>query len=195
MMLEDIQFSEKELFKSNLAYAIRGIYQETLKERGTGYITYIEANRVALFVRKIFMDKLGEIPNPIEEACLESCAILSPEAEAHRKVVKRAVGVGGGIVGTGMTIAGVKIARGWGVGVIGAAISFFTGTALAYPIALAVSGVTLAATSGYYSTRNDAPILSEEFCDKMIENMGKAVDKIWNEYGEKLAQAWKLELC
>ncbi len=185
--LEETQFGKKELFKSNLAYAIKGKYQEVLKASGTGSITYMGAEDVALFVRKVFRDKLGTVPKLVEAACLTSCAILAPNKEVRRKLVKKAVGIGGGVAGIGMVITGIGTALGWGAGMIHTVIVFFTGASLAGPIGWVVGGLSVAAVAGYFAVKSDAPNLSEKFCNAFVESTGNAVDKIWNEYGDKLA--------
>ncbi len=180
-------FSKKDAFKGQIENSIREKIQQVMEQTGKDSLPYIGACSVTSYVRGIFRQKLGIVPPSVEVACNLSEAILAPDAATRRDKIRKAKGLAGGATGMAMILGGLGAALGWGAGVMHTMVVFFTGASLAGPIGWVLGGVSLAAIAGYFAFKGDAPEQTERFRKSLIESVGQAIDVIWDEYGEKLA--------
>lgn len=152
------------------------------------FVTYVDGQVLTASVRNIFVSALGIVPPQIEAACCLSEAILSPSFEEKQRLIKAAVGIGGGATGIAMIIAGAGSALGWGAGVVASVTAFFVGTALAGPIGWAVAGITVAGVAAYFATTNDKHIDTERFLKVLKSSTSRAVVALWPEHAQALSK-------
>ena len=150
------------------------------------FLTYIDGQILTASVRNVFKGALRVTPPQVEAACNLSDAILAPSGEERQRLLKTAVGSGGGAAGMGMIIAGVAGALGWGAGALASVSAFFVGTSMAGPIGWAMSGAALAGVAVYFATTSDQDKDTERFMKVLKTSTGRAVDAIWLEHGESL---------
>lgn len=159
------------------------------KPDGERFLTYVDGQILTGAVRNVFKNALGVTPSQVEASCNLSEAILAPSSEERERLVKAAVGVGGGAAGIGMIIAGIGGALGWGAGVITAIGAFFTGTSLVGPIGWAVAGVTVAAVAAYFATTSNKHSDTERFLKVLRSSTGRATAAVWAQHEEALGRA------
>lgn len=157
------------------------------------FLTYVDGQVLTASVRNIFKSALSVTPPQIEAACTLSEAIIAPSSEERERLIKMAVGTGGGAAGIGMIIAGVGGALGWGAGVVASVSAFFVGTSLAGPIGWAIAGVTLAGVAAYFATTSNKHTDTERFLNVLKKSNSRAVDAIWVQYEPELSQVLNSE--
>ncbi len=175
-------------FKVALESTIDVKYAEIMRGKTDAdrFLTYIDGQILTATVRNVFTGTLRVSPPQVEAACNLSDAILAPSNDERQRLLKAAVGAGGGAAGIGMVIAGVGSALGWGASVFAGVSAFFTGAAVAGPIGWMVGGVTLAAMAAYFATTSDKHKDTERFLKVLKSSSARAVDAIWPEHGESL---------
>lgn len=183
------------VFKSALESTIDAKYAEIMRGKTDvdRYLTYIDGQILTASVRNVFKGTLRVTPPQVEAACNLSDAILAPSNEERKRLLKAAVGTGGGVAGIGMVIAGVGSALGWGASVFASVSAFFTGAAVAGPMGWIVGGVTLAAMAAYFATTSDKHKDTDRFLKVLKSSSARAVDAIWPEHGESLFNVVKRE--
>jgi len=150
-------------------------------------LNFIDAQTISMKVKNMFSSKIGTVPPQIETACLLSEAILSPTVAQKTENIKKAVGVGGGVVGIGAIIGGIGMGLGWGAGVIASVTAFFTGAAVAGPIGWVVGGIGIATITGYFAMQNDEAINDENYRKALKSGVKQAIDVLWEDYKDKLS--------
>jgi hypothetical protein len=182
-------------FKAALESTIDAKYAEIMRGKTDTdrYLTYIDGQILTASVRNVFKGTLRVTPPQVEAACNLSDAILAPSNEERQRLLKTAVGAGGGAAGIGMVIAGVGSALGWGASVFAGVSAFFTGAAVAGPIGWMVGGVTLAAIAAYFATTSDKHKDTDRFLKVLKSSSARAVDAIWPEHGDSLFDVVKRE--
>jgi len=153
------------------------------------FMTYVDGQILSGSVRNVFKSALGTTPPQIDAACSLSEAILAPSSEERERLIKSAVGVGGGAAGIGMIIAGVGGALGWGAGMIASVSTFFVGTSMAGPIGWGIAGIALAGTAAYFATTSNKHTDTERFLNVLKNSSSRAVDAIWSQHEEALVRA------
>ncbi len=182
-------------FKAALESTIDAKYAEIMRGKTDAdrFLTYIDGQILTASVRNAFKGTLRVTPPQVEAACNLSEAILAPSNDERQRLLKAAVGAGGGAAGIGMVIAGVGSALGWGASVFAGVSAFFTGAAVAGPIGWMVGGVTIAAMAAYFATTSDKHKDTERFLKALKSSSARAVDVIWPEHGESLFNVVKRE--
>lgn len=101
-------------FKAALESTIDAKYAEIMRGKTDAdrFLTYIDGQILTASVRNVFKGTLRVTPPQVEAACNLSDAILAPSNEERQRLLKTAVGTGGGVAGIGMVIAGVASALG-----------------------------------------------------------------------------------
>lgn len=175
-------------FKAALESTIDAKYAEIMlgKTDTNRFLTYIDGQILTASVRNVFKGALRVTPPQVEAACNLSDAILAPSGGERQRLLKTAVGSGGGAAGMGMIIAGVAGALGWGAGALASVSAFFVGTSMAGPIGWAMSGAALAGVAVYFATTSDQDKDTERFIRVLKTSTARAVDAIWLEHGESL---------
>lgn len=182
-------------FKAALESTINVKFAEIMKGKPDTdrFLTYIDGQILTGSVRNVFKSALGVTPAQIEAACGLSEAILAPSSDERERLIKTAVGVGGGATGIAMIIAGVGSALGWGAGVIASVSAFFVGTSMAGPIGWGVAGVALAGTAAYFATTSNKHTDTERFLNVLKSATSRALDAIWSQHEEALVRALNIE--
>lgn len=157
------------------------------------YLTYFDAQTLCASVRNIFKNALGAPPPQILAACSLSEAILAPTAEEKQRLIKAAVGTGGGAAGIAMIIAAVGTALGWGAGALAGVSAFFVGSSMLGPLAWLIAGVSIAGIAGYFATTSNNGTDTDRFIKCLKSATTSAVNSIWNEHGEALAKVMNRE--
>lgn len=181
----------KELFKSRLRIAISNSCKELTSEAHK--ISYNDGKNIRDKVRAIFIECVGFIPNEIDGACDVALLFLAPSMKEKRDLIKKIVAA----VGTGTALAaiitGIGIALGWGAGIIAAVIAYFTGLSLLGPIAWITAGALIAALAGYFYFSSSDATEAEQFEKALTGGLDKAVDEIWNQYGNRIVEKLQAE--
>ncbi len=157
------------------------------------FLTYVDGQILTGSVRNVFKSALGIAPPQVEAACGLSEALLAPSSEERERLLKTAVGVGGGAAGIGMVIAGVGGALGWGAGIVASVSAFFVGTSMAGPIGWVIAGVTIAAIAAYFATTSNKHTDTERFVRVLKNSSNRAVDAIWAQHEHTLVQVLNSE--
>jgi len=175
---------DRARFKAALESTIDAKFAEVMigKTDAERFLTFIDGQILTSSVRNVFRSALGTVPSQIEAACNLSEAILAPSSEERERLIKTAVGVGGGSVGIAMIITGVGGALGWGVGVIASVSAFFVGTSMTGPIGWAVAGITIAGIAAYFATTSNKHTDTERFLTVLKASTGRGVDALWPEH-------------
>jgi len=189
--------AEKECaaFSSALESTIDAKYSEIMrgKPETDRYQTYFDGQTLSASIRNIFKNALGAPPPQILAACSLSEAILAPTTAEKQKLIKAAVGAGGGAAGIAMIIAAVGTALGWGAGALASVSAFFVGSSLLGPMAWLVAGVTIAGIAAYFATTSNNATDTDRFIKCLKSATISAVNSIWAEHGQALAEAMKRE--
>jgi hypothetical protein len=182
-------------FKAALESTIDAKYAEIMRGKTDAdrFLTYIDGQILTASVRNVFKGTLRITPPQVEAACNLSDAILAPSNEERQRLLKTAVGTGGGVAGIGMVIAGVASALGWGAGALASVSAFFVGTSMTGPIGWMVGGVALAGIAAYFATTSDKHKDTDRFLKVLKSSSARAVDAIWPEHGESLFNVVKRE--
>lgn len=177
-------------FKAALASTIDLKFAEIMrgKTEADRFLTYVDSQILTGSVRNVFRSGLGIAPPEVEVACSLSEAVLAPSAEERKKLVKAAVGFGGGAAGIGMIIAGVGGALGWGAGVVASVSAFFVGTSMAGPIGWGLAGIALAGVAAYFATTSSKHTDTERFLRVLKSSASRAVEAIWTQHEVALVQ-------
>jgi hypothetical protein len=181
----------RDKFKAALESTIDLKFAEVMKSRPDTdkYLTYVDAQILATSVRNIFKSALSFTPPQVDAACRLSEAILAPSAQEKQNLIKAAIGLSGGTAGIGMVIGGVATALGWGASAAASVTAFFVGTSMAGPVGWMIAGVSLAAIAGYFATTSNKQTDTERFINVLKNASAKAVDAIWEQYGDELSKA------
>jgi len=182
-------------FKAALESTIDVKFAEIMrgKTEADRFLTYVDGQILTGSVRNVFKSALGVAPPQVEAACGLSEAILAPSSDERERLLKTAVGVGGGAAGIGMIIAGVGGALGWGAGVIASVSAFFIGTSMAGPIGWTIAGVTLAGIAAYFATTSNKATDTERFMRVLKSSSNRAVEAIWDQHEARLVQVLNSE--
>lgn len=177
-------------FRGDLRSTIEAKIAERLegKPAGQEYLVYSDAQILTTSIHNIFKYLLSFTPRQVSAACTLSKAILAPSKKEQQNLVKAAIGFSGGTVGIGMVISAVGVALGWGAGVIAGITAVFVGSSFAGPIMWGVGGLSLAAIAGYFAKTSSKEVDSERFINVLKMSTDKAIEAIWDEYGEKLSE-------
>jgi uncharacterized protein YktB (UPF0637 family) len=157
------------------------------------FLTYIDGQILTSSVRNIFKNALEAVPPQIEAACKLSEAVLAPSAKERERLIKSAVGIGGGAAGIGMIIAGIGGALGWGAGIVASVSAFFVGTSLTGPIGWAIAGITLAGIAAYFSTTSNQTTDTERFLNVLKSSTSRGIEAIWPDLETSLMKVFKSE--
>ena len=156
------------------------------KNKNSRHYNYIDSKTISLTIRNLFNKELSYVPDEIETVCCLTEAILSPSLKIKIELLKKAVGVGGGLAGISAIITGIAGALGWGASVITSFTTFFTGVALAGPLAWVLGGVGIATIAGYFALSNDEYKNDEKYRKALKEALNSAIDNIWDREKDKL---------
>ncbi|MDX9914217.1 MAG: hypothetical protein RBS77_06580 [Candidatus Moranbacteria bacterium] len=180
----------EEMFTARVLETIDVKFGEimALKKEGDKTMNYVDSETISASIRAIFRKKLLIVPAQIEATLELSKAILAPSNTERIRLIKKVVGLGGGLGGLAMVIGGIGVALGWGAGVIAAVTAFFTGAAVAGPIGWVVGGVGIAAIAGYFAFSSDEAKNTEKYLDALKNGIKKAMPYVWKENGEKLSE-------
>lgn len=176
----------KVLVQSTIDVSINEIVAKKTTENKA--LNYMDSKIISLKVRNLFSKYLTVVPNEIETVCLLTESFLSPSIKEKAELLKKAIGVGGGMAGLAAILAGIGAGLGWGAGVISAVITFFTGVAIAGPIGLIVGGIGISVIAGYFALSNDEFKNDESYRKALKESLNKAIDGIWEKDKNKLSQ-------
>jgi hypothetical protein len=160
----------------------------TGKPAGQEYLVYSDAQIITTHIHNMFKNLLSFTPRQVSAACALSKAILAPSKKEQQNLVKAAIGFSGGTVGISMVISAVGVALGWGAGVIASITAVFVGSSFTGPIMWGVAGLSLTAIAGYFAKTSSKEVDSERFINVLKMSIDKAVEAIWDEYGEKLSE-------
>lgn len=173
--------------------------KRSTSESDPAMITLLDATTITNYVRSVFVKKLTFVPPPVEAALTLSEATVAPSTIQKLKMFKRAAGLVGGLTGLG-TIA-MAIIIGLGVGsaatapAIWASILTWLGVSsgsavnpLLLPVAIGLGGAGIAAFSVYFSASGSSAERAEKFRKALLNSCEKAVETIWEEYGERLSK-------
>lgn len=177
-------------FKAALESTIDLKFAEVMRGKADTerYLTFVDSQILTGSVRNVFKSGLGFTPPQIETACNLSEAVLAPSADERKKLIKAAVGAGGGAAGIGMIIAGVGGALGWGAGVVASVSAFFVGTSMAGPIGWGLAGVALAGVAAYFATTSSKHTDTERFLRVLKSSSSRSVEAIWTEHEAALVR-------
>ena len=139
-------------------------------------------------MENVFRSRVRYVPKEINAACNLALIILAPSTAAQVELIKTIVSTCGGLAGLGAIIAGVGMALGWGTGTVAAVVAWFTGTSVAGPLGWILGGVSAVVIAGYFYFSSDDAENAEKFEKALINGLDKAIDKIWPQYGDKLAE-------
>lgn len=176
----------KVLVQSTIDVSINEIVAKKTTENKA--LNYMDSKIISLKVRNLFSKYLTVVPNEIETVCLLTESFLSPSIKEKAELLKKAIGVGGGMAGLAAILGGIGVGLGWGAGVISAVITFFTGVAIAGPIGLIVGGIGISVIAGYFALSNDEFKNDESYRKALKESLNKAIDEIWEKDKNKLSQ-------
>lgn len=166
------------------------------KDVDQAFITLLDATTITNYVRGIFVKKLNLVPPQVEAALTLSEATVAPSTIEKIKLIKRAIGLVGGLTGIGAIATAILIALGVGTAATAPAIwativTFFTGTAASTPflgpLALGLGGAGVAAIAVYFSASGNSAERAEKFKKALLHSCEKAVNQIWKEYGDQLS--------
>lgn len=184
-MVNDVNKDKfKGLLQTTIDVTINEIVSQKTSENKA--LNYIDSKTISLKIRNLFNKELSYIPNEIETVCYLTEAILSPSVKEKIELIKKAVGVGGSLAGIGAIIAGIAAALGWGASVTTAVVTFFTGVAIAGPLAWVLGGVGIAVIAGYFALSNDDYKNDEKYRRALKESLNRAIDEIWEREKDKL---------
>ena len=183
------------VFKAALESTIDAKFAEIMRAKTDAdrFLTYIDGQILTATVRNVFRGPLRGTPPQVEAACNLSDAILAPSNAERQRLLKTAVGTGGGVAGIGMVIAGVASALGWGASALASVSAFFVGTSMTGPIGWMVGGVALAGIAAYFATTSDKHKDTDRFLKVLKSSSARAVDAVWPELGESLFNVVKRE--
>jgi hypothetical protein len=178
-------------FKAALESTIDMKFAEVLKTKPEAekYLSYVDAQILTASVRNIFKTVLSFTPPQMEAACRLSEAVLAPSAQEKQNLIKASIGLAGGTAGIGMVIGGVGAALGWGASIVTSITAAFVGSSIAGPVGWVIAGVGLAAIAGYFATSSNKQTDTERFLNVLKKASSKAVDAIWEKYGDELSKA------
>ncbi len=174
----------KGLLQTTIEVTINKIVSQKTSENKA--LNYIDSKTISLTIRNLFNKELSYVPDEIETVCCLTEAILSPSLKIKIELLKKAVGVGGGLAGISAIITGIAGALGWGASVITSFTTFFTGVALAGPLAWVLGGVGIATIAGYFALSNDEYKNDEKYRKALKEALNSAIDNIWDREKDKL---------
>lgn len=164
------------------------------EESDPALITLLDATTITNYVRAVFTKRLSLVPPPVEAALILSEVTVAPSTIARIKILRRFIGLGGGLLGLGAIVMAVLSALGVGAATIPAIwasmVAFVTGAGSAPflgPLALGLSGAGLAAIAVYFAASGTSEERAEKFKNALLNSCEKAVAKIWDEYGDKLS--------
>lgn len=152
------------------------------------FLNYTDAAALTASVRNVFRNKVGRVPNQIEVALVLSEAVLAPSTLEKIDLLKKALGLAGGLAGLGMIIAGIGTALGWGAGVIALIKMWLLGAPFWGPLGWITGGAAVAAIAAYFALTNDAAKDSERFLNALKNGVGGAILPVWAECGDRLWQ-------
>jgi hypothetical protein len=158
------------------------------KDKGAEFLTYVDGQIITASVRNIFRNALGMTPPEIDTACKLAEAVVAPSADERQKLVRAAIGIGGGAAGIGMILAAIGTALGWGAGVVAAVTTFFVGTAMAGPIGWMIAGVTLAGVASYFAVSSNQLVRTDKFMKVLKSSTRAATEAIWAAHGDALTK-------
>ena len=154
-------------------------------------ISYNEGKGITASVNGVFDSCLGFVPKQISTACDLALVFIAPSMKEKMERIKTIATTVGGLVGLAAIITGIGIAVGWGAGTIAAITAWFVGASVAGPVGWIVSGVSIAVIAGYFYFSDSEAANSERFENALKGGLEKAIDEIWNEYGEVLYSEMK----
>lgn len=166
------------------------------KEEDPAVLSMLDAATITNYVRGVFMQRLQCVPEQIEAACVLSEATVAPSTIMRLKLIKRAIGIGGGLAGLGTIAGAIMVALGVGTVTTAPAIwasivAYFTATTMSTPVlgplAIGLLGAGVAGVSIYFAASGDAAERAEKFRKALTESCKKAVAQCWDEFGEKLS--------
>lgn len=179
-------------FKAALESTVDVKYAEIMRGKTDAdrFLTYIDGQILTASVRNVFKGPLRVTPPQVEAACNLSDAVLAPSNEERQRLLKAAVGAGGGAAGIGMVIAGVSSALAVKASVLAA---IFGTASYTGPIGWGVGGLALAGIAAYFATTSDKHKDTERFLKVLKSSSARAVDAVWPEHGETLFNMVKRE--
>ncbi len=166
------------------------------KEDDPAFITLLDATTVTNYVRGIFVKKLDFVPEQIEAALVLSEATVAPTTIQKIKLLKRLIGLGGGLAGIGAIATAILVALGVGTTtsapmIWASIVAYFTVTTTSTPflgpLALGLGGAGVAAFAVYFSASGSSAERAEKFKKALVNSCEKAVAEIWDKYGKKLS--------
>lgn len=176
----------KEIFKSRLKMAISNSCKElTSKEHK---ISYNEGKNITNQVRNVFIGYIGFTPKEIDGACDMALIFIAPSMKEKKLLIKKIVAGVGSTAALAAIITGVGLALGWGTGIVAAVIAYFTGISLLGPVAWISAGAIIAVLAGYFYFSSTDESEAEQFEKALTGGVEKAIDEIWNQYGERIGE-------
>ena len=166
------------------------------KDEDPAVLSMLDAATITNYVRAVFAQRLGVVPAPVEAACVLSEATVAPSTIMRIKLIKRAIGIGGGLAGLGIIAGTIMVAL--GVGTVATAptiwatiVAYFTTTTLSTPVlgplAVALFGAGVAGIAVYFAASGNSAERAEKFRKALIDSCEKAVEQCWDEFGDKLS--------
>ena len=165
------------------------------KEEPAVVLSMLDAATIANYVRSVFVQRLGLVPAQVEAACVLSEATVAPSTLMRIKLIKRAIGLVGGLTGLGAIATAILV--GLGIGTVSTAattwaaiVAYFTATTTSLPflgpLALGLAGAGIAGISIYFAASGDSAERAEKFRNSLVGSCAKAVEQCWDEYGDRL---------
>ncbi len=176
----------KQAFKSRVNGAIRLKCTELTKDKSS--ISYNEGKTLVQYLDTVFLNCLGFVPEQIQATEKLALTFIAPSLKEKKKLIKTVVSTMSGFSGLAAIITGIGVAVGWGSGTVAAVIAWFVGVSIWGPIGLIAAGASLTVTAGYFYFTSDDAKNAERFENALINGLDKAVDEIWDKYGEDITK-------
>ena len=181
----------KEFFKSRLKIAISNSCKELTSE--VHKISYNDGKNIINKVRSIFIEYMGFTPKEIDGACNMALIFIAPSMKEKKVLIKRIVISVGTTSALAAIITGIGLALGWGAGAIATVIAYFTGVSLLGPIAWITAGTLIAVLAGYFYFSSSDATEAEQFEQALTGGIDKAIDEIWNQFGNRIIEKLQAE--
>lgn len=189
-----------EIVAANQAKAEAKAQQESegkkRKKEDPVVVSMLDAATITNYVRAVFMQRIGLVPSQVEAACVLSEATVAPSTLMRIKLIKRGIGLAGGLAGLGAIATAILVGLGIGTTTTAAAtwagiVAYFTatGTSLPFlgPLALGLAGAGVAGISIYFAASGNSAERAEKFRKSLVGSCAKAVEQCWDEYGNRLS--------
>lgn len=156
------------------------------KDKGEDF-TFADGQTVTNVVSGFFLKKLDVIPKEVKFACDMSLVVLDPSIKGKINLLKSVLSTAGGVAGIGILIGAIGTALGWGASTVSALTAIFVSTSLTGPIAWGAGGIALAGIAAYFAFHKESnSMVANKFLNALKKQTEKAIELLWEKYGDKL---------